>query len=129
MRSEGVAVSGGRAARGRQSRRAHREMVRDGETGFLATTASEWVARRHAAGLPMPGCGNRWDSGAAAGEADYSVSAWAETFVTSMTGTSRTHRVLRGRSIELTRQTSEAGAYRIAPAPERIGTLNQIGDR
>ena len=67
----------------------HREMIRDGETGYLATTPDEWVAaitqlardwrRRQQMGLLAR---QRVES-------DYSVSAWAETFVKSMTGTCR----------------------------------------
>ena len=79
----------------------HREMVRAGETGILASTPDEWVdavtrlagdARlRQRMGL----------LGRQRVETDYSVSAWSETFVTSMTGTSRTSAalVLESRSV------------------------------
>ena len=58
------------------------EMIRTGETGILATTPAEWVdAVTRLAGDPElrrrmgPPARHRV-------EADYSVSAWAETFVT-----------------------------------------------
>jgi glycosyltransferase involved in cell wall biosynthesis len=62
------------------------EMVQAGESGFLAATPGEWVdAVRRLAGDPelrreMGRAGRRRV------EAGYSLSAWAETFVTSMTG-------------------------------------------
>ena len=65
---------------------AHRELVRDGETGFLATTASEWAL---ALTRLVSDARLRQRMGHLARrqvEADYSVSAWSETFVTSMTG-------------------------------------------
>jgi glycosyltransferase involved in cell wall biosynthesis len=67
----------------------HSEMVRTGENGFLATTPAEWVdAIRRLAGDPDL----RRRMGAAARrrvETDYSLSAWSETFVNSMTGGTR----------------------------------------
>ena len=39
----------------------HCEMIRDGETGFLATTPDEWVAADDACWPAMRGCGRRWD--------------------------------------------------------------------
>jgi glycosyltransferase involved in cell wall biosynthesis len=67
----------------------HREMVRDGETGILANTPQEWVgAIRRLAGdarlRQRLGLAGRRQV-----ETDYSVSAWADTFIVSMTGTSR----------------------------------------
>ncbi len=65
------------------------EMIRPGEHGFLATTPAEWVdAVRQLADDP----GLRRRMGTAARrrvEADYSLSAWSETFVHSMTGGAR----------------------------------------
>jgi len=107
----------------------HREIVQDGETGFLATTPDEWVdavtrladdARlRQRMGL----------LGRQRVEADYSVSAWAETFVTSMTGTSRTS-VRSSWKVDRSPPAhghSGFGPHAIQVKPRR--TLNQIGDR
>jgi glycosyltransferase involved in cell wall biosynthesis len=62
------------------------EMVTHGRTGMLAATPAEWVDAL-AQLLADPGlrrkmgeAGRRWV------ETDYSLSAWAETFVSSMTG-------------------------------------------
>jgi glycosyltransferase involved in cell wall biosynthesis len=68
----------------------HREMIRDGETGILADTPQEWVdaIQRLARDARL-----RQTMGLSARrrvESDYSVSAWAETFISSMTGASRT---------------------------------------
>ena len=64
----------------------HIEMIRPGFSGFLATEPAEWVdAVRRLAG--DHGLRRRMGSAARRGvEADYSVSAWSETFVHSMTG-------------------------------------------
>ena len=107
----------------------HREMVREGETGFLATTASEWVL---AVTRLISDARMRRRMGLLARqhvEANYSVSAWAETFVSSMTGSSRA------------KSRAPWKVDRAVPADERsVGlphraraianqNLNQIGDR
>ena len=107
----------------------HREMVKDGETGILATTPAEWVdaIARLAADARL-----RQQMGSMARqqvEADYSVSAWAPTFVTSMTGSSPG--AVRS-SAKIDRQPPSYG--RSAPEPHisrvrPIRTSNQIGDR
>ena len=63
-------------------------------------------------------------------EADYSVSAWAETFVTSMTGTCRpaVGLVLENRSVRR-RPTWAPGFEPHALKVKTLRTLNQIGDR
>ncbi len=64
----------------------HIEMIRPGVSGFLATEPAEWVdaVRRLAAD---PALRRRMGMAARRGvEADYSVAAWSETFVHSMTG-------------------------------------------
>jgi glycosyltransferase involved in cell wall biosynthesis len=108
---------------------AHVEMIQPGETGFLATTADEWVAAvtRLAGDARLRG-----QMGLAARhrvEAHYSTLAWADTFVTSMTGASR---------------GAVPASWKIdRPPPKNVGsglvphalkfktqrTLNQIGDR
>jgi glycosyltransferase involved in cell wall biosynthesis len=104
----------------------HREMVRDGETGLLADTPQEWVD----AILRLAGDARlRQKLGLAARrrvETDYSVSAWAETFISSMTGTSRA----RARSAWKSDQHPPAGRRPRAGSPSRakpIPTYNQIG--
>src|SRR5262249_3665651 len=62
------------------------EMILSGETGILASTPLEWAdAVKLLAGEPelRRRMGN---AGRARVVTDYSLSAWAETFVTSMTG-------------------------------------------
>jgi glycosyltransferase involved in cell wall biosynthesis len=64
----------------------HDEMVRPGVSGFLATEPAEWgdAVRRLAADH---GLRRRMGTAARRGvETDYSVSAWSETFVQSVTG-------------------------------------------
>jgi glycosyltransferase involved in cell wall biosynthesis len=107
----------------------HREMIKNGETGMLATSPSEWVlAMAQLAGDAQL----RQRIGLAARkqvETNYSVAAWAETFVTSMTGTpSGSVRT----SWRINRRQSPSGDR--VPGPhvarrEPIRTLNQIGDR
>jgi glycosyltransferase involved in cell wall biosynthesis len=108
---------------------AHREMIREGETGFLATTPSEWaeaLARLvgdQALRLRMGHLARRQV------EVNYSVSAWADTFVTSVTGFSPVSP--RG-SWKIDRAGPIEGRKSFEPhlaqtRPPR--TLNQIGDR
>jgi hypothetical protein len=108
---------------------AHHEMVREGETGFLATTPAEWALAltRLVSDLAL-----RVKMGQLARrqvEADYSVSAWADTFVTSVTGASpmstrASWKIDRAGSIE-GRKGFEPHLARTRPPR----TLNQIGDR
>jgi glycosyltransferase involved in cell wall biosynthesis len=107
---------------------AHRELVRDGETGFLASTASEWAL---AVTRLVSDARMRQRMGLLARrqvEADYSVSAWSETFVASMTGVS----VARAcTSWKADRAEPPRGRHCAAPHRVRaraIRTLNQIGD-
>jgi Glycosyl transferases group 1 len=107
----------------------HREMVREGETGFLASSPSEWVlavtrlvsdARmRHRMGLMA-----RRQL-----ETDYSVSAWSETFVTSMTGGSRIATATSWKADRAQPRTGRkvGASHRARGRASR--TLNQIGDR
>jgi Glycosyl transferases group 1 len=108
---------------------AHREMIRDGQTGYLATTAGEWVEAlaRLAADRSM-----RLSLGRAARrqvEASYSVSAWADTFVTSVTGprvpeTGISWKVDRAEPMEK-HKGFEPHVARSRPSR----TFNQIGER
>ena len=107
----------------------HNEMIKAGETGFLATSADEWVAALSAlANSPRM----RQKMGQRARnrvESDYSTSAWAETFVTSMTGTCpRAPRT--SWKVERARPASVGPGFE--PHGAKLKTrraLNQIGDR
>jgi glycosyltransferase involved in cell wall biosynthesis len=107
----------------------HCEMIKGGETGFLATTADEWVA---AMLLLARDARRRQKMGLTARqrvEADYSVLAWAETFVTSMTGTCRP---AVGASWKIDRSPPTNVGSAIEPRAfkmKTLRTLNQIGDR
>jgi glycosyltransferase involved in cell wall biosynthesis len=107
----------------------HREMIQVGETGFLATTALEWALAVSKLASDM---GLRQRMGLRAREqveSNYSISAWAETFVTSMTGIARTP---LHASWKIDRKAHSDGRIGFEPHFTRarpIGTLNQIGDR
>ena len=108
----------------------HCEMIKAGETGFLATSADEWVAALCRAGEIVPGCGRKWASWRGNRvESDYSISAWAETFVTSMTGTCP--RATRTSwKVDRSRPTSVGPDLNRTRAKLKTRrTLNQIGDR
>ena len=108
---------------------AHCEMIKSGETGFLATTADEWVA---AMLLLARDVRRRQKMGLMARErveANYSVSAWAETFVSSMTGTCRAP---AGASWKIDRSAPTnvgSGTEPHALKVKTLRTLNQIGNR
>jgi len=107
----------------------HPELIRPGETGILATTPDEWVdavtrlagdARlRQRIGL----------LGRQRVEADYSVSAWAETFVSSMTGTSRTSARSSWKVDRCPPAHGHSGFGPHVAQVKPLRTLNQIGDR
>jgi glycosyltransferase involved in cell wall biosynthesis len=107
----------------------HCEMIKGGETGILATTPDEWVA---AVALLAGDARLRRKMGLLARqrvEANYSISAWAETFVTSMTGTCRS---AAGASWKIDRSPPAnvgAGFLPHALKARSLRTLNQIGDR
>jgi len=107
---------------------AHGEMIKAGETGILATSPDEWVA---AVTLLAGDARLRRKMGLIARqrvEANYSISAWAETFVTSMTGTVRA----MGRTswkIDRTPPTSVGSGFEPHVAKlKAVRTLNQIGE-
>jgi glycosyltransferase involved in cell wall biosynthesis len=106
----------------------HREMIR-GETGILATSALEWVeaVTRLAGDARL-----RQRMGLEGRErvtADFSVTAWAETFVSSIAGGSRTG-VGTTWKIDRRPPAHRRPGYEphVAPARPRP-SLNQIGDR
>ena len=107
----------------------HCEMIRSGETGFLATTPEEWLA---AMMLMVRDARARQKMGLLARQrvaADFSVSAWAETFVSSMTGTCPAR---EGASWKFDRCPPTNVGSGIEPhllKVKTLRTLNQIGDR
>jgi hypothetical protein len=105
------------------------EMIRSGETGILASTPQEWAdAVKLLAGEPelrrrMGNAGRRRV------DTDYSLSAWAETLVSSMTGSSQP---LAGSKWKVDRSNSESGRALFEPhtAPtQSLRTLKAIGER
>jgi hypothetical protein len=108
---------------------AHCEMVHPGATGMLATTPADWV---DAMSVLVHDARRRQEMGYEARrrvEADYSIAAWAETFVSSMTGASRTPvrgtwKVDRG-----TPATAHHGSEPHGPHVKTFRSLNQIGGR
>jgi glycosyltransferase involved in cell wall biosynthesis len=108
---------------------AHREMVRDGETGILADTPLEWVEaiKRLAADARL-----RQRMGTSARrrvETDYSVSAWSDTFITSMTGTLRPSMRSSWKIDRCVPASRRPRVHEHVAGSEQIATLNQIGNR
>ena len=107
----------------------HCEMIKTGETGFLPTSADEWVA---ALAELAESHRMRQKMGQLARErveSDYSISAWAETFVTSMTGTCP-KAVRTSWKVDRSRPTSVGSGLEPHSAKlKKRRTLNQIGDR
>ena len=105
------------------------EMIRSGENGILATTPEEWVA---AAKLLANNSILRQQLGMAGRlrvESDYSLSAWADTFVTSMTGTMRP---TAGPSWKTERPSPGAARSQYEPHAAQVRyfpSLNPVGDR
>ena len=102
MRTEGPPVPGGRVAGRRQSgRRSLRDDPQAAKRGFWrrrptsGPCAISLLARDPALRQKMGSAGRQQV------ETDYSLSAWAETFVTSVTGGGRTavRAILEGRSV------------------------------
>jgi glycosyltransferase involved in cell wall biosynthesis len=107
----------------------HRELVRPGETGLLATTPDEWVDAVIALAADARLRRKMGLLGRERVESGYSVSAWAETFVSSMTGTSRTS--VRS-SWKVDRSPPSHGHLGLGPHTAHARSrraLNQIGDR
>ena len=129
VRAQGVAVPGGGAAGGRQpGRSAPRDGARrrDGVSRNHARRSGRWPS---AGWSPTCRCGEDGPTARRQVEANYSVSAWAETFVTSMTGTvtESLPRFLEDRSSGPTE--GRKGFEPHLAGPDRSRTFNQIGDR
>ncbi len=108
---------------------AHCEMIKPGETGFLANSTDDWTAAVDEL-AKNPRLRQRMGLLARQRvELDYSVNAWAETFVTSMTGPSRRG---AGPSWKADRSRGATGSHGALPHSANYKTrrtLNQIGDR
>jgi glycosyltransferase involved in cell wall biosynthesis len=107
----------------------HSEMIRTGETGILAATDDEWVDA--VASLAVD-AGLRRRMGLMARkqvESSYSISAWAETFVTSMTGMSRATLGPSWKLDRSARPNRRPGFEPYAAKVKPLRNLNQIGDR
>jgi hypothetical protein len=108
---------------------AHRELVCDDETGFLATTSDQWV---RALSTLVSDWRMRQRMGLAARrrvEADYSVSAWSETFVTSTTGGPRAQAIPTWKADRLEPARRRNGGTPHCARVRSNRTFNQIGDR
>ncbi len=107
----------------------HCEMVQKGETGFLASSPDEWC---DAVGRLAGDARLRRSMGEFARnrvESDYSITAWAQTFITSVTGNSR-HAGAGSWKIDRQRTSAPAsGPTPHALKSKSLRTLNQIGDR
>jgi hypothetical protein len=104
-------------------------MIRAEETGILASTSDEWVdaVTRLAGDVRLRR--RMGFLGRQRVEAYYSVSAWADTFVTSMTGTSRTSARSSWKVDRSPRKHGPSGFGPHSAQVRPIRTLNQIGDR
>jgi glycosyltransferase involved in cell wall biosynthesis len=107
----------------------HGEMIRTGNTGILASSPGEWVdAAQHLAGNPDL----RRTMGIAARrrvETDYSIAAWSETFVTSMTGGIRAAARPSWKADRPAQATGRPGYEPHVSPVKPFRTLNPIGDR
>jgi glycosyltransferase involved in cell wall biosynthesis len=107
----------------------HCEMVRDAETGFQATTPDEWVSAIRALASD-PALRKRMGSaGRRQVETDYSLAAWSETFVNSVTGGGARAVPV---DLKVTRSTAFPGRPFLETGHGRVAstrTLNQTGDR
>ncbi len=105
------------------------EMIHSGENGILATTPAEWIA---AATLLADDPMLRRRMGAAGRlrvETDYSLSAWAETFVGSMTGSSRRVSASARRVDRPDGPDGRSGFDAHAARLKSIPSLNPVGER
>lgn len=107
----------------------HCEMIRGGETGFLATTPDEWVSAIRALASDAALRDQMGSAGRRQVETDYSLSAWSETFVASITGGGP-------KAVSAHLKVSRSMAPPVRPVLKahlgRSGwnrTLNQISDR
>ncbi len=105
------------------------EMVRSGENGVLASTPVEWVAAAtRLADDPMLRR-QMGDTGRRRVEADYSLSAWAETFVSSMTGGWR-RRSSPTRRVDHPDASGGRSPFETqAPRLKHVPSLNPVGER
>jgi len=107
----------------------HSEMVRDGETGFVASSPDDWVSAIRTLAHDSALRKRMGSVGRQQVETDYSLVAWSETFVTSVTGGGR--RAVPS-NLKLTRSTPFPGRPVMEAHQGSVSsrqTLNQTGDR
>jgi glycosyltransferase involved in cell wall biosynthesis len=107
----------------------HSEMIRTGETGILAANGGEWVDAVNSLAVDAR---LRRKMGLLARqqvESNYSISAWAETFVSSMTGTPRSSLGPSWKIDRPVQRDRRSGFEPYAAKVKPFRTLNQIGDR
>jgi glycosyltransferase involved in cell wall biosynthesis len=107
----------------------HCEMIEGGATGILASTPDEWVA---GVTLLAGDARLRRKMGLLARQrvvANYSISAWAETFVHSVTGTGRSTASSSWKIDRPPLFNTNSGFEPHALKVKTLRTFNQIGDR
>jgi len=107
----------------------HCEMIRRGETGFLATTPDDWALAISLLAKDPTLRRQMGSAGREQVETDYSLSAWSETFVISVTGGSRT---AVSANLKAERSTAFPGRPLMGARSGRLSqnrTLNHAGDR
>ncbi len=107
----------------------HCEMVRRGETGFLASTPDDWVSAIHTLANDPALRKQMGSAGRHQVESDYSLAAWSETFVASVTGSGRSAGPV---CVKVNRPASVSGRPAIEAHRGRSSsrqTLNQTCDR
>jgi glycosyltransferase involved in cell wall biosynthesis len=105
------------------------EMIRPGENGSLPATPGEWVAATTLLAGDIALRRRMGEAGRHRVEADYSLSAWADTFVGSMTGGSRP---TADSALETERPTAASGRSAFEQHAARIRyvpNLNPVGER
>jgi glycosyltransferase involved in cell wall biosynthesis len=108
------------------------EMISSGQTGILAATPAEWLdAVTLLAGDPKLRR-QMGQSGRRRVETDYSLAAWAQTFVTSMTGSSQAVTVTTGPTWKVDWPAPACGRARMEPHAGKLpqwSTLKPVGER
>jgi glycosyltransferase involved in cell wall biosynthesis len=105
------------------------EMIRSGENGMLAATPAEWVEAATCLAGDLERRRRMGTFGRHRVEVDYSLSAWAETFVGSMTGGSRP---VAGSTWTRNRPPAAGGRSAFEPHAAQIRyfpSLNPVGER
>jgi glycosyltransferase involved in cell wall biosynthesis len=105
------------------------EMIQTGVTGVLASTPAEWVDAVKLLAYDAYLRRRMGSKGRLQVESDYSISAWADTFVSSVTGASR---LSSGSTWKLDRPAATGVSAGLEPHAARVkalSSLNSIGPR